>query len=175
MRFIFAFSFHVLTFGNLSRHGFPHLGHPSQKYSLNWEIDQAGSGWLSLGNYFGYSTVLIKRRKVDKSRTRFSSLQLAFHENIVGLVEAFQDDYAIYLAYNYHGFAVNLSQVASTPAVHLSEPDLAGICRSVLRGLEYIHEQLHMGHGSIDCGNILLCPDGAVKIGNATPLFPTYR
>ncbi|KAJ5328734.1 hypothetical protein N7452_009124 [Penicillium brevicompactum] len=148
---------------NPDRYGLPHLGHPTQKYSMNWEVDQAGCGWLSLGNYFGYSTVLIKIKAANKKPTSFFKLQVAFHENLVGLVEAFYDSKATYLVYNYHGFAVNLSQVGSTPAVQLSETDLASICRSVLRGLEYIHEQLQIVHGRVDCANIILCSDGAIN------------
>lgn len=147
------------------RQGFPHLGHPSQKYSLNWEINQAGLGWLSLGNYFGYSTVLIKKKETRQNQANFSMLQSAFHTNLVGLVEAFYDDNNLYLAYNYDGLAVSLSQVATTPAVILREPDIAGICRSILSGLEYLHEDLRIGHGNIQSSNILLCPDGVVKIG----------
>ncbi|KAJ5235431.1 uncharacterized protein N7469_004599 [Penicillium citrinum] len=150
----------------VKRQGFPHLGHPSQKYSLNWEINQAGLGWLSLGNYFGYSTVLIKKKETRQNQTSFSMLQPAFHPNLVGLVEAFYDDNNLYLAYNYDGLAVSLSQVTTTPAVILGEPDIAGICRSILSGLEYLHEDLKMGHGNVQSSNILLCPDGVVKIGN---------
>ncbi|KAJ5120839.1 uncharacterized protein N7515_010227 [Penicillium bovifimosum] len=146
------------------RHGLPHPGHPTQKYSMNWKVDQAGCGWLSLGNYFGYSTVLIKKKTADKKHTSVSKLQVALHTNIVGLVEAFYDSKATYLVYNYHGFAVSLSQVGSTPAVQLSEIDLASICRSVLKGLEYIHEELLIVHGRIDCDNIILCSDGGIKI-----------
>lgn len=71
------------------RHGLPHLGHPPQKYSLNWKVEQAGSGWLSLGNYFGFSTALIKKRQVVEPRAGLRGLQRAFHENLVGLIEAF--------------------------------------------------------------------------------------
>lgn len=153
------------------RHGLPHLGHPTLKYSMNWKVDQAGCGWLSLGNYFGYSTVLIKRKTADKKLTNFFKLQVAFHENIVGLVEAFYDSEATHLVYNYYGFAVNLSQVGLTPAVQLSEIDLASICRSILRGLEYIHEQLLIAHGRVDCDNIILCSDGGIKIGKCHTVF----
>jgi serine/threonine protein kinase len=88
----------------------------------------------------------------------------------VGLIEAFQDGVDIYLAYNYHSFAVSLSQVCSTPGIRLAESDLASICRSVLKGLEYIHETLLIAHGNVDSNNILLCHDGAVKIGELKEL-----
>ncbi|KAJ5641209.1 hypothetical protein N7490_005209 [Penicillium lividum] len=149
----------------LARHGLPHQGHPSEKYSLNWETEQAGSGWLGVGNYYGFSIVLIKKMEIDEPRAEFPNLQRAFHENIVGLVEAFYDNTNIYLAYYYHSFAVNLSQVISTPTIKLNELELASISRSVLRGLEYIHEKLQIVHGNVDGDNILLCPDGVIKLG----------
>lgn len=89
----------------------------------------------------------------------------------MGLVEAFYNSKATYLVYNYHGFAVNLSQVGSTPAVQLSETDLASIYRSVLRGLEYIHEQLQIVHRRVDCTNIILCSNRAIKLGKCHILF----
>ncbi|KAJ5741590.1 hypothetical protein N7533_010999 [Penicillium manginii] len=148
-----------------SRRGFPHPGHPSQKYTLNWKINQAGLGWLSLGNYFGYSTVLIKRREANKEQSYFPALQSVFHQNLVGLVEAFYDEGFLYLTYNYDGLVVSLSQVTTTPSVILGEFETAGILRGILRGLEYVHERLRIGHGNIDGDNILLTPDGIVKIG----------
>lgn len=98
---------------------------------------------------------------------------MAFHENLVGLVEAFLDGSSVYLAYNYYGFAVSFAQVVSTPAVELSDPDFASVCRSVLRGLQYIHEQLQVGHGKIDSSNVLLCYDGTVKIGKSKYCYRT--
>lgn len=92
-------------------------------------------------------------------------LQPAFHANLVGLVEAFHDDDVVYLAYNYNGLVVSLSQVIATPTVILGEPEIASICRGVLQGLEYLHERLKIGHGNVESCNVLLCPDGDVKIG----------
>jgi hypothetical protein len=37
------------------------------------------------------------------------SRQVALHENVVGLVEAFYDGISTHFVYNYHGFAVNLA------------------------------------------------------------------
>ncbi|KAJ5461027.1 uncharacterized protein N7458_002579 [Penicillium daleae] len=147
-------------------HGLPHLEHPSEKYSLNWKINQAGLGWLSLGNYFGYSTVLIKVRKIQKPQNGFPMLQPAFHPNIIGLVEAFYDEGVVYLTYNYSGLVVSLAQVVSTPTVKVNELEIATICWDVLRGLEYLHKTLDMGHGNIDSSNIVLFADGTIKIAN---------
>ena len=120
---------------------------------------------MSLGNYFGYSTVLIKIRKVKKPQNGFPMLQPASHPNIIGLVEAFYDDGFIYLTYNYSGHVVSLLQVMSTPTVKLNEPEIATICWAILLGLEYLHDRLNLGHGNINCSNILLFSDGTVKIG----------
>jgi serine/threonine protein kinase len=84
---------------------------------------------------------------------------------VIGLVEAFLENDNFYFVYNFHGFAVDLAQVATTPTVRMTEPDLASICRSILRGLEYIHNQLEISHGNITRSNILLYENGGIKIG----------
>jgi hypothetical protein len=58
-----------------------------------------------------------KKKTAEKKLASFSKLQAAFHENVVGLVEAFYDSKATYFVYNYYGFAVNLSQVTVPTAI----------------------------------------------------------
>ncbi|KAJ5346806.1 uncharacterized protein N7506_000059 [Penicillium brevicompactum] len=148
------------------RLGFPHIGHPSTKYLTNWSVQQSASGWLSLGNYFGHSAVFITKIKADPIPQSFDTLQPAFHVNICSVIEAFLDKSSIYMVYGYYGIIVDLAQVGTSPAVRLTEPDLASICRSVLNGLQYIHSQLGVGHGNITRSNILLCENGDIKIAN---------
>ncbi|CDM32981.1 Protein kinase-like domain [Penicillium roqueforti FM164] len=94
----------------------------------------------------------------------FSKLQVALYENVVGLVEAFYNSISTHFIYNYHGFAINLTQVGLTPTLELSEKDLASIYRSVLRGLKYIHKQLYIAHRGVKCNNIILYSNRAIKI-----------
>lgn len=147
------------------RLGFPHMGHPSSKYVTNWSIQQAASGWLSLGNFFGHSAVFITKIQLDVLPDSFSKLQPTSHPNVNSLIEAFLDERTIYMVYGYHGMAVDLGQVGTSPAVRLTESDLASICRSVLSGLQYIHTQLGVGHGNLNRSNVLLCENGDIKIG----------
>lgn len=150
---------------NLPRHAFPHYEHPSKKYLSCWTIEQSGEGQISMGNYFGYSTVVIKKLDFEGNATSFSRLGRATHSNIVSLLEAFYDNNIVYLVYNYSGFAFSLSQVASTPSVNFTESELANICKATLRGLQFIHEGLKIGHGRINSRNILLFESGDIKIG----------
>lgn len=83
----------------------------------------------------------------------------------MGLVEAFYNSISTHFIYNYHGFAINLTQVGLTPTLELSEKDLASIYRSVLRGLKYIHKQLYIAHRGVKCNNIILYSNRAIKIG----------
>lgn len=157
------------------RHAFPHYEHPSKKYLNCWKIEQAGEGQISMGNYFGYSTVVIKKLDFEGNASTFSRLGTASHINIVGLLEAFYDESVLYFVYNYSGFAFDLSQVASRPCAHFTEPEIAQISKSILRGLQFIHESLKIAHGRIEKRNILLFENGDIKIGNLKPLvFPFY-
>jgi serine/threonine protein kinase len=152
---------------NLSRHGFPHYEHPSRKYLSSWKIEQSGEGHLSMGNYYGYSMVVIKKMGFEGSATAFAKMGRAFHSNLIGLVEAFYDEGTIYFVYNYSGFSFSLSQVATTPSVNFSEPELANLCKGILQGLQFIHETLKIGHGHINGRNILLFESGDIKIGKS--------
>ncbi|KAK6811264.1 hypothetical protein RU639_013150 [Aspergillus parasiticus] len=142
-------------------------GKPSRKYLISWKIDQAGPGWIGLENSPGYpAEVLIKLNTMGKKHYRQSNLRAATHPNIVDLLEAFYHGSTLFLAYRYHGLAVTLSLVRSSPHVYLSDVDFATICRSVLRGLQYVHDTLRISHGAISSKSVLLFHDGEVRITN---------
>jgi serine/threonine protein kinase len=60
---------------------------------------------------------------------------------------------------------VNLDQLLST--VKLKEPQIAFLCKEILQGLAYIHEELHVQHGDVKPPNIFLTLNGQVKIGKS--------
>jgi serine/threonine protein kinase len=127
-----------------------------------------------MGNYFGYSTVMIKKLGFEGNAAALSRLGTASHTNIVGLLEAFYDESILYFVYNYSGFAFDLSQVASTPSVSFTEPELSHISKGILRGLQFIHESLKIGHGRISGNTILLFENGDIKIGSYTSSVSPY-
>lgn len=140
-----------------------HIGNPSQKYLICWKIQQAGDGWIGLENSLGYSKVLIKKAEVRKKESL--NIRTASHRNVVELIEAFQNHESLWIIYRYSGFGIDLSLVFSSPYIQASESDLATICKSILFGLEYIHNELRISHGAISLRNVLLFEDGHVRIG----------
>ncbi|KAH9208846.1 hypothetical protein DL95DRAFT_449626 [Leptodontidium sp. 2 PMI_412] len=52
-----------------------------------------------------------------------------------------------------------------------SEHVIAAICKQLVAGLSYIHEELSLCHGELSCGTILLNLDGMVKIANIGESF----
>lgn len=140
-----------------------HIGSPSQKYLICWKIEQAGGAWIGLENSLGYSKVLIK--KEDTKKKENPTVRSASHRNVVELIEAFKNHECLWMIYRYNGFAIDLSLVFSSPHVQASESDLATICKSILSGLEYIHNELRISHGAINLKNVLLFEDGRVRIG----------
>lgn len=150
-----------------------HQGRPSQKYLISWKIDQAGAGWLSLENGPGYhSKVIIKRTITDIRCNGVENLRLTQDDYLVNLREAFQNGESVYFIYAYHGFAIDLAVVCATPHVQFSEADIATVCRSTLRGLQYIHDTLRISHGDIALRNILLSEDGRIRIGELLFSYP---
>ncbi|KAE8371167.1 hypothetical protein BDV26DRAFT_276657 [Aspergillus bertholletiae] len=88
------------------------------------------------------------------------------NENLVNLIGVFLQQQLAYLVYSYHPFAIDLGVACATPDVRFCETDIATICRSVLKGLHYIHANLYISHGDIILKNILLSEDGSVRIAN---------
>ncbi|KAE8371412.1 hypothetical protein BDV26DRAFT_298818 [Aspergillus bertholletiae] len=115
--------------------------HPSEKYLISWEVNQAGRGWLGLENCVGYlSKVVIKKQSV-RSQQQASSIRCTNSQHLANLHEIFIDKACVYLIYSYYGFAIDLAVACVTPHVAFSEADIATICRSTLKGLiGWIHK-----------------------------------
>lgn len=55
----------------------------------------------------------------------------------------------------------------------LTEPELATICRFMLEGLQYLHEERNQIHRDIKPDNVLLNAKGEAKLGNVYCSFLT--
>ncbi|KAB8069929.1 hypothetical protein BDV29DRAFT_198329 [Aspergillus leporis] len=51
-----------------------------------------------------------------------------------------------------------------SPVFNLSEVEVAVICRVILQGLRYIHEQVDICYGNLTCSDILINEQGEVRI-----------
>jgi p21-activated kinase 1 len=148
---------------DLSR-GFLIMDDPGSRYHRFQEVDHAGHAILSLEDKEHLPHVLIKERRGNKSIPY--SLKGASHENVVGLLAAFYHSGVVSLVYECH--YVNMTVASVSGCSEFKETDIATVCREALQGLEYIHSELRVAHGSVNDKNIILTLSGDVKIGAET-------
>ncbi|PYH98938.1 hypothetical protein BO71DRAFT_315093 [Aspergillus ellipticus CBS 707.79] len=130
------------------------------KYHKSYYVDQAGSGVIALRDVGEFPTFLVKQRRIPEAWT----FRKACHDNLVSLLDFYTESNSIFLAYEYIHLAISLDCLAGI--VDMSEADIATVCRKILNSLVYIHSELRISHGSIDCSNILLNEKGEVKLAN---------
>ncbi|KAL2802968.1 kinase-like domain-containing protein [Aspergillus granulosus] len=110
----------------------------------------------------GAAIRLVKHFRVDRDKVQVQSLRTTQHENIVNLKEVFLDQDVIFFIYDDWG--IPLDRICSI--FYLGEIEVATICNNVLQALVYLHEALGISHGAIQPSNILIMPDGGVKLAN---------
>ncbi|KAJ6141190.1 hypothetical protein N7470_010086, partial [Penicillium chermesinum] len=137
---------------------------PSVKrpYHRFYKIDQAGPGVVAIMDTETFPVYLIKERHGGPKD--IALLRKASHKNLINLVDSFESQGIIHIVYDYQHLAISLACVAGS--VDFSEPDMATICKEILRGLLYLHTALKISHGSINCGNVILTHLGEIKIAN---------
>ncbi|KAF5009085.1 hypothetical protein F66182_15591, partial [Fusarium sp. NRRL 66182] len=136
---------------------------PSTRYLLSHKFNQAGAGWIGFENRQGLRTVFVKVIKAKgRHKTQFHKTE---HINLINLQEVFHSQNVTYLIYDFDRCDLPLSMVHASPNVKFTEVDIAIVCRQVLTGLRYIHENLKISHGSIKLSNLVLSQSGQVKIG----------
>jgi len=106
-------------------------------------------------------------------------LQRCTCDSIVGYYDAFLRENQgvkllwIVMEYCELGSALHLIQQAGSP---LTEEQVARICKGVIDGLEYMHNDLKAIHRDVKAANVLLTTDGGVRLadlGVAAQLFST--
>lgn len=102
-------------------------------------------------------------KKVDAASDRMlPTLLLTSHENLVNVREVLRTENETYTVFDEWG--VSLAELSAVAV--LGYVEVAEICRSILRGIEYIHNALGICHGSIDLTSVLVTKEGGVKIAN---------
>ncbi|KAF4182506.1 hypothetical protein CNMCM8694_006750 [Aspergillus lentulus] len=139
--------------------------HPSGKYLMTWEVNQAGIGRLGLENCAGYKSRVVVKKIIAGAQHQSKNLRATDDQYLVNLQEVFFDQGYYFLVYPFQGFTIDLAVTCATPHVQFSEADIATVCRSILKGLDYIHEVLQVSHGNLDLKHILLSENGCIKIG----------
>ncbi|KAB8069698.1 hypothetical protein BDV29DRAFT_194677 [Aspergillus leporis] len=147
-----------------SSHAYPSLARiPEEKskteYHKSYNIDQAGPGVIALKDVEEFPVCLIKVRRIPKS-WRF---QAASHKNLISFLDSYHAHGLMYLVYEYEHLAISLGCVVGR--VDFSEADVATVCREILSAIDYVHSELRISHGEVDCSNILLTWKGEIKLG----------
>jgi hypothetical protein len=144
---------------------------PPQQDSNNREVDyfniieedQAGTCIVA---YRGsnFQTFALKTRLVDDHQS--TNLKKTSHPNICNLADFFQPTLTS-ICLVYEDMAVSLAEIQSCPTATFKEYELAAIGLEVLQGLMYLENELDVGH-TVTADEVLLSPEGAVKIGEQT-------
>lgn len=132
------------------------------QYHRSYNIDQAGAGVIALKDIEGFPVCLLKERKTCQDRV-FRQLRRISHKNLVPLIDAFYSKGSVFLVYEYQHLALSLG--CAIAKIRFSEADIATICKEILEGLQFIHYELKITHGSINIASILLTWTGQLKIG----------
>ncbi|KAL3469009.1 kinase-like domain-containing protein [Aspergillus californicus] len=143
----------------------------SVKYGSPFEADRGfipvQSNRLDAVEIRGTEVRMLKQFKVNRDKLQLKLLRTTAHENIVNLQEVFLEDDQISFIYDEWG--IPLEKICRQ--LYLGEVEVATICKNILAGLTYLHNDIGIAHGAIDLDNIHLMPDGGIKIANIGNCF----
>jgi Protein kinase domain len=97
-------------------------------------------------------------------------LKAISHANIVRFVASYFHEGSIYLVCDL--MSTSLANVLSVSRLPISE--IATACKDVITGFSYVHNDLKISYGVLNCENILLCKSGDVKLGMLTYNEPIF-
>lgn len=118
---------------------------------------------MAHSNTATFPVVMIKIKSTDRLQESKPKITTASHKNIVCLLATFYHEEQLYFVYE--PCIVTLADILSTPRGRLEIYELAVICEQLLRGLQFIHQDLEISYGDLDSNDILLNREGRVKLG----------
>ncbi|KAL9611410.1 MAG: hypothetical protein Q9167_003951 [Letrouitia subvulpina] len=132
---------------------------PPKYYHPFMEYEQAGQAQIARSS--DHELVALKAIKPIQAE----KVQFFMNKNTVSLIDVYRNDDRAYLVYEL--MFVSLRQIQATPrGLNIKSFEIAAICKEILNGLSFIHTELQLFHGHLDCGAILLNYKGNVKIAN---------
>ena len=149
----------------------------NRSYHAFMTVDQAGSVVIAHSHANPERLVAIKRIKPAKEMESFR-LRPYKSDQVLSIFDAYVDGPEIVLIYEV--MDITLRQMVSVCPVHTSKLSAIfkevdnppwKLCKEVLNteqvvyGLNYLHQELSLIHGSLSYDSILLKQDGVVKIG----------
>ncbi|KAL5359324.1 kinase-like domain-containing protein [Aspergillus floccosus] len=157
-------STHSTSDPELAKSTFCKLFPPDEKYRLQMRRE-LGNSFLAVDVNCSGRLVAVKEYKWRNSEDNLRLLKTS-HTNIVNLLDAFLVEDVFHFVYEL--MEVSLKELASS--VKLEENHISFVCKEILHGLQYIHRVLNVSYsGRIDCENIFLDRQGAVKIADIGP------
>lgn len=130
----------------------------------------AGEVFLATDSTSG-RRVAIKKMALNAQNLKLLSTEIQImktskHANIIEYIDAYIVDKKLWVVMEFMG-AGCLTEILDQfeNGVHMTEPQIAFVCRANLRGLTYVHS-MHRIHRDIKSDNILLGSDGSVKIAD---------
>ncbi|EXJ72780.1 serine/threonine protein kinase [Cladophialophora psammophila CBS 110553] len=140
---------------------------PWQDYVRLLSVNRGGRVTVAYNSNKSHKLVAISEIS-ECSREQLRDLRPLLHENIVVFTAAYFLDRSIYLIYDL--LPVNLISVLNTPLGPLQVEDIATVCQGILRGIQFIHQELGIEYGELKSENVLFNRGGLVKIANVGSL-----
>ena len=143
-------------------------GDPEELFVLEEEIASGSFGSVYKARHIEddniYALKIIQPEEDDdvSEFIELHILQRCHHPNIVGLLGTWKKGDEIFIAQDYCGGGA-ISDMPQVWDLELKEEQIALICREVLRGLKYLHDNCII-HRDIKGANILLTEGGDVKL-----------
>ena len=111
------------------------------------------------------NVVTIRRFSGAAADKQLEMTRLVQHKNLVTAHEVYRCDGDYYVIFEH--MPLSLQEVAANP--YLNEPRLAAIVGQIVEGLAYLEDKA-LQHGRLTCSDILLHPNGNVKLCLSAPL-----
>ncbi|KAL3470210.1 hypothetical protein BJX99DRAFT_239887 [Aspergillus californicus] len=110
-----------------------------------------------------YPVSFFKTYPLEVLQIRPDQIVKTSHENLVNLEEAYLGHRLMVLAYDSYG--IPLEEIRRASNVFANDAGaVACICRELLKGLKYIHNEVGITHGNLSCSTVILTDGGQVKI-----------
>ncbi|PWY96040.1 kinase-like protein [Aspergillus sclerotioniger CBS 115572] len=113
----------------------------------------------------GAHIAYVQQLQLGEDKPEILNLVETSHQNIINLNEVFVSKKHIYFLYDSWGISLNDIQELS-PRLQLGEVEIATICKSILHGLDYMHNVLGVCHGNLSPSTVRITPDGVVKLAD---------
>ena len=145
-------------------------------------LDQGGFAVIASDNTQNCSLVAIKKKKtsIDLGTNHKHPV---YHDNIVNLLNIFKVDDTAHMIYQQ--MDISLRMINGIPHHLWKDHEIAAVCKEespvslyfdnsmlinhydvqVLNGVLFMHQELTLYHGDINCGTILMNREGSIKIG----------